>query len=137
MRNVLFLFLGIFFGIVMYKSEAASWFRIYEMFQFKAFHMYGIIGSALMLGIVIVQVIKRRQLKSIEGKPIVIESKERSITRYLVGGIIFGLGWALAGACPGPIFVLLGAGFMNILWVLLGALLGTFVYGLFKNKLPH
>ncbi|HLT52765.1 MAG TPA: DUF6691 family protein [Flavobacteriaceae bacterium] len=137
MRNVLFLFLGIFFGIVMYKSEAASWFRIYEMFRFKAFHMYGIIGSALVLGIVIVQVIKRRQLKSIEGKPIVIESKERSITRYLVGGIIFGLGWALAGACPGPIFVLLGAGFLNILWVLLGALLGTFVYGLFKNKLPH
>ncbi|NDI98958.1 YeeE/YedE family protein [Flavobacterium sp. LaA7.5] len=137
MKNLVFLIIGIVFGIVMFKSEAASWFRIYEMFQFKSFHMYGIIGSALMLGIVVVQIIKRRELKHMGGGTIEFVPKEKSFARYMFGGIIFGLGWALAGACPGPMFTLLGAGFFPILIVIGGAVAGTWVYGLLKNKLPH
>jgi len=121
----------------MYKSEAASWFRIYEMFRFDAFHMYGIIGSALLVGIVLVQLIKRRKWQSIYGEPIQIHPKEKSFARYMYGGIIFGLGWALAGACPGPMFTLVGAGYLSILVVIFFAILGTFVYGLLKDKLPH
>jgi uncharacterized protein len=137
MKNILFLLIGTFFGIVMFKSEAASWFRIYEMFQFKSFHMYGIIGSALVLGVIIIQIIKRRELKHIGGSTIDFVPKEKSFSRYLLGGIIFGLGWALAGACPGPMFTLLGAGFFPIIIVIVGAVGGTWVYGLIKNKLPH
>lgn len=137
MRYSVFLVIGIFFGIVMYKSEAASWFRIFEMFQLKSFHMYGIIGSALAIGVIIVQLIKRLKLKSIDKNPINIQPKDKSFYRYFIGGTIFGLGWALAGACPGPMYVLLGVGFWPILIVLLSALLGTFVYGLLRNKLPH
>lgn len=137
MKNILFLLIGTFFGIVMFKSEAASWFRIYEMFRFKSFHMYGIIGSALVTGIVIVQIIKYRKLKHMGGSPINFVPKERSFSRYMFGGIIFGLGWALAGACPGPMFALLGAGFFPIAIVIVGAVAGTWVYGLLKDKLPH
>ncbi|AXG73567.1 YeeE/YedE family protein [Flavobacterium arcticum] len=137
MKNIIFLIIGTFFGIVMFKSEASSWFRIYEMFQFKSFHMYGIIGSALVLGIVLVQIIKRKQLKHINGDSIVFVPKEKSFIRYMIGGIIFGLGWALAGACPGPMFTLLGAGYLPIIVVIVGAITGTWVYGLLKDKLPH
>lgn len=137
MRIISYLFIGIFFGIVMFKSEAASWFRIYEMFQFQSFHMYGIMGSALILGIIGIQIIKRKNLKSFFGKPIEFTPKDKSFSRYMYGGIIFGLGWALAGACPGPIFTLVGAGFLPILIVFVGALLGTFLYGLLRKKLPH
>lgn len=137
MRSFIYLIVGVFFGIVMFKSEAASWFRIYEMFQFDAFHMYGIIGSALVLGVLFTQWAKRGERKSFFGEPIVIADKEKSFVRYAVGGILFGLGWALAGACPGPMYTLLGAGFLPILVVIFGALLGTFVYGLLKNRLPH
>ncbi len=136
-RTLSYLFIGIFFGIVMYKSEAASWFRIYEMFQFQSFHMYGIIGSALILGIIGVQLIKRNKLKSFFGETIHIVPKERGTWQYLYGGIVFGLGWALAGACPGPIYTLIGAGYVSLLVVLGGALLGTFIYGLLQKKLPH
>lgn len=137
MRSIIYLVIGVFFGIVMYKSEAASWFRIYEMFQFKAFHMYGIIGSALGLGIIVVQSIKRYKIKSFYGKQIIFIPKEKSIGRYLIGGIIFGLGWALVGACPGPMFTLIGAGYIPVLIVIVSALLGTFVYGVIRHKLPH
>ena len=137
MRQVIFLFIGILFGIVMFKSEAASWFRIYEMFQFKSFHMYGIIGSALALGVVMIQLIKRYQLKSAFGEPIVIPDKTKSFYRYSLGGIIFGLGWGLSGACPGPIFTLLGAGSLPIAVVLVFAVVGTWIYGLLMDKLPH
>ena len=137
MRSIGYLLIGIFFGIVMFKSEAASWFRIYEMFQFQSFHMYGIIGSALVLGVIGVQIIKRKNLKSFFGQRITFIPKEKSFSRYMYGGIIFGLGWALAGACPGPIFTLIGAGFMPILIVFVGSLLGTFIYGLLRKKLPH
>ncbi|MBZ9777541.1 YeeE/YedE family protein [Psychroflexus sp. CAK8W] len=137
MKTLVYLIIGTFFGIVMYKSEAASWFRIYEMFEFGSFHMYGIIGSALALGVIGTQIIKGNNLKAIGGKEMELKPKTMSIPRYLIGGILFGLGWALAGACPGPMYVLAGAGFGSILIVIFGALLGTFVYGILKNKLPH
>lgn len=137
MRTVIYLVIGIFFGIVMFKSEAASWFRIYEMFQFQSFHMYGIIGSALVLGILGVQWIKRSNARSFFGERITFVSKERGINRYLYGGILFGLGWALAGSCPGPIYTLIGAGYISLLVVMAGALLGTFIYGVLRKKLPH
>lgn len=137
MRTTVYLFIGIFFGIVMFKSEAASWFRIYEMFRFQSFHMYGIIGSALLLGIIGVRLIKIKNLRSVDGKPVNLQAKEKGFYRYLLGGVIFGLGWALAGSCPGPIYTLIGAGYWSLLLVLAGALLGTFLYGLTRNKLPH
>ena len=137
MKSIIYLIIGTFFGIVMYKSEAASWFRIYEMFNFQSIHMYGLMGSALAVGIVIVQYIKRKKVKDIHGNPIVIADKDKSIARYLIGGVLFGLGWVLAGACPGPMFVLTGAGYFPILVVILGAVLGTWIYGLVKNRLPH
>jgi|SRR5690606_6956722 len=137
MKGLRYLIIGTFFGIVMYKSEAASWFRIYEMFNFQSIHMYGLMGSALAVGILIVQYIKKRSIKDIDNQPIVITNKDKSISRYLIGGIIFGLGWALAGACPGPMFVLAGAGYLPIFIVILGAILGTWIYGLLKEKLPH
>lgn len=137
MRYIKFLLIGVFFGIVMYKSEAASWFRIYEMFQFGSFHMYGIIGSALLLGIIGVQIIKHKNFKPIDGSEMRLNPKSKGVKRYLIGGIIFGLGWALSGACPGPMYVLVGAGYGSMLVVIFGALLGTFLYGLVKDKLPH
>ncbi|ESU21298.1 hypothetical protein FCR2A7T_05950 [Flavobacterium cauense R2A-7] len=132
-----FVLVGFVFGIVLTKSEAVSWYRIYEMFQFQSFHMYGIIGVAVCVGTIGVQLIKRKNLKNIKGFPIEIEDKERGFARYVIGGTLFGLGWGLVGSCPGPIFILLGAGFYGIVIVLAGALLGTYLYGVFKNKLPH
>ena len=137
MRTLIYLFIGILFGITMFKSEAASWFRIYEMFKFESFHMYGIIGSALFIGIIVVQSIKRFKIKSFYGEKINFNPKAKSFSRYMFGGIIFGLGWALAGACPGPMFTIVGAGYISIFIVIIASLLGTFLYGLLKGKLPH
>lgn len=137
MKVIGYLFTGILFGIVMFKSEAASWFRIYEMFRFEAFHMYGIIGSALVLGVLGIQIIKKKKLKDVNGEQIQFVPKNRSFSRYMFGGIIFGLGWALAGACPGPIYTLIGAGYVSVIVVFLSAILGTFIYGLLRDKLPH
>lgn len=137
MRYITYLVIGIFFGIIMYKSEAASWFRIYEMFQFGSFHMYGIIGSALVIGVIGVQVIKRNNIKPLDGSEMSLKPKNKSVPRYLLGGILFGLGWALAGACPGPMYVLAGSGYISILIVIFGAIAGTFLYGVLKDKLPH
>lgn len=137
MKYLKFIAIGFIFGIIMYKSQAASWFRIYEMFRFESFHMYGIIGSALALGVGMVQIIKRKKLKTIHGEAIQFTPKNKSIARYLIGGGIFGLGWALAGACPGPMYVLIGTGTWSILIVLGAAIIGTFIYGLVKHKLPH
>jgi uncharacterized protein len=134
--SIVYLFIGIFFGIVMYKSEAASWFRIYEMFRFQSFHMYGIMGSALAVGVIGVQWIKRTHAKNIFGQHISFTPKAKG-SRNLLGGIIFGLGWALAGSCPGPIYTLIGAGYISILVVLAGALLGTLLYGAIRSRLPH
>ena len=136
--NVLkYLLVGFVFGIGLTKSEAVSWYRIYEMFQFQSFHMYGIIMVAIVTGIIGIQIIKRYHIKDIKGQAIELKDKEPGSIRYWVGGIFFGLGWALVGSCPGPIFILLGAGFWSIILVLFGALLGTFIYGLIMKKLPH
>ncbi|MFV5685922.1 DUF6691 family protein [Flavobacterium sp. GB2R13] len=136
--NVLkYLLVGFVFGIVLTKSEAVSWYRIYEMFQFQSFHMYGIIAVAILTGVIGIQIIKRNKLKDVKGQPIEIQDKEKGSSRYLIGGLFFGLGWALVGSCPGPIFILIGAGFWSVLLVLFGALLGTFIYGVLKDKLPH
>lgn len=137
MKLIKFILVGFVFGIVLTKSEAVSWYRIYEMFQFQSFHMYGIIMVAVLTGIIGIQIIKKYKLKDYSGTPICIPEKEPSTARYLLGGLIFGLGWALVGSCPGPIFILLGAGFSSVILVFLGALVGTFLYGVLKNKLPH
>jgi uncharacterized membrane protein YedE/YeeE len=137
MKVLKYLLVGFVFGIVLTKSEAVSWYRIYEMFQFQSFHMYGIIMVAIGTGIIGIQIIKRNNIKDIKGLPIEISDKESGSVRYWAGGILFGLGWALVGACPGPIYILLGAGFWSILIVLFGALFGTYIYGVFKDKLPH
>lgn len=137
MKYIKFLLVGIFFGIVLTKSEAVSWYRIYEMFHFQSFHMYGIIMVAILTGVIGIRIFKRRSVKNVEGEKIQVADKEKGVTRYLAGGVLFGLGWALAGACPGPMYILLGAGFWSMAIVILGALLGTFVYGLLRNKLPH
>ncbi|CAM3040404.1 DUF6691 family protein [Flavobacterium frigoris] len=137
MKVIKYLLVGFVFGIVLTKSEAVSWYRIYEMFQFQSFHMYGIIMTAIGTGIIGIQLIKRKNLKDIKGFVIEIEDKEEGSARYWIGGLFFGLGWALVGACPGPIFILLGAGFWSVGIVLFGALLGTYLYGVLKDKLPH
>ncbi len=137
MKILKYIVVGFVFGIVLTKSEAVSWYRIYEMFQFQSFHMYGIIMTAIGVGVIGIQVIKRNNLKNIKGQPISIAEKEKGTFRYWIGGLIFGLGWGLVGACPGPIFILIGAGFMSVGLILIGALLGTFVYGVLKDKLPH
>jgi len=136
-RILYFLFIGIFFGITLLKSGAASWFRIYEMFHFASFHMYGIIGSALICGIIINQLIRRLKVKDLDGQLITQADKNSGIARYFIGGTIFGIGWAIAGACPGPMFTLIGAGYWPIFIVIASAMLGTFVYGILRDKLPH
>ena len=137
MKSIKYLVVGFFFGIILTKCEAVSWYRIYEMFLFQSFHMYGIIMVAILTGIIGLQVIKRKEIKDIKGNPIVIQDKEKGSTRYWIGGLLFGLGWALVGACPGPIFILIGAGFLSVGLILIGAVLGTFIYGIVKDKLPH
>lgn len=137
MKHLKYLIIGIIFGIIMTKSEAVSWYRIQEMFRFQAFHMYGIIGSALVLGVLMTTIIKKRKLKDFGGKLISIEPKAPGVKRYILGGIVFGLGWALSGACPGPMYTLIGSGISVILIVILSAIAGTFVYGVLKDKLPH
>lgn len=137
MKYFKFLLVGFVFGIVLTKSEAVSWYRIYEMFQFQSFHMYGIISVAIATGIIGIQLIKRNHIKALDGSAIVIKDKDNSTTRYIFGGIFFGLGWGLVGSCPGPIFILLGAGFLPVIVVFIGALLGTTLYGILKKKLPH
>lgn len=137
MRKIKFLFAGLLLGIIFTKSEVVSWYRIYEMFKFKSFHMFGIIISAIITGIIIIQVIKKRRIKSINGTSILFTPKQITWKRYLFGGTIFGLGWAMTGACPGPIFTLVGNGYLSFLVVVFSALIGTFLYGYFIKKLPH
>lgn len=137
MKYLKFLLVGVFFGIVLVKSEAVSWYRIYEMFRFESFHMYGIIGTAVLTGIFFLQLSKKGIFKNIDGSAILVPLKDRGFTRYIVGGSLFGLGWALIGACPGPLYILLGTGLFSIIIVIAAAILGTFIYGLLKDKLPH
>ncbi|MFD2584215.1 DUF6691 family protein [Pedobacter vanadiisoli] len=137
MKFIKYILTGILFGIIMTKSEAVSWYRIQEMFRFQSFHMYGIIGTAVVLGIIAVWLIKKFKTKDIAGNPIIFHDKDKAYIKYIFGGTIFGLGWALTGACPGPMFVNLGSGYAGMAIVILGALLGTYIYGVIKNKLPH
>ncbi|MFI5138821.1 MAG: DUF6691 family protein [Sphingobacteriales bacterium] len=136
MRNLKYLILGILFGIILVKSEVISWFRIQEMFRFQAFHMYGIIGSAIAVGMVSILIIKKFQLKTIKGDDIIIPKKEFH-WGTVYGGLIFGLGWAITGACPGPLFAQIGSGFLVVCVTLLSAIAGTWVYGLLRDKLHH
>ncbi|MBD0401962.1 YeeE/YedE thiosulfate transporter family protein [Flammeovirga sp. EKP202] len=136
-KALVYLFLGILFGIILSKSEAISWFRIQEMFRFESFHMYGLIGSAVATGVLCIQVIKRFKVKDIEGNPIVIADKQKGVWRYLLGGTSFGMGWALVGGCTAPMFILIGYGEYSMAIILFFALFGTFIYGKYKHLLPH
>lgn len=137
MKFFKFLVVGIVFGIIMAKSEAMSWYRIQEMFRFQSFHMYGIIGTAVALGVTGVSIIKRFQMRDVSGNPILFLPKDKSYKKYLIGGTIFGLGWALSGACPGPMVVNVGYGYTSMTVVFFFALVGTLLYGILKDKLPH
>lgn len=137
MKQLPFFLVGIFFGTVMTKSEALSWFRIHEMFRFESFHMYGIIGTAVVVGAVGFQIMKRSGMKTLRGTPVAYQARELRPTHHLLSGSIFGLGWALVGACPGPMYVLLGNGYWIAGVMLISAIAGTFVYGIIKDKLPH
>lgn len=137
MKYLKFLVVGILFGIILSKSEVVSWYRIYEMFKFQSFHMYGVIGSAVAIGVVLMQLFKRGIIKDFQGNLIKIKPKKKGFIRTFVGGSIFGLGWALVGACPGPMFVLIGHGALAILIVLFSAIVGAFIYGSLSKKLPN
>jgi uncharacterized protein len=138
MRFIPYLFAGMMFGFVMVKSEAASWYRIMEMFYFQSFHMFGIMGSAIATGLAGVFLLKRFGSKSaLDGSTIEVPSKEPGRWNYILGGLIFGLGWGIIGLCPGPIFALVGMGSIGALAALAGALHGTWLYGVLKSKLPH
>ncbi|MEO7961497.1 MAG: DUF6691 family protein [Ginsengibacter sp.] len=134
--NLRFVVLGIIFGILLVKSEVISWFRIQEMFHLQSFHMYGVIGSAITTGIISVWLIKRFNIKTISGEEIFIPSKKFH-KGQVYGGLLFGFGWALTGACPGPMYAQIGAGSLVIIVSLLSAIAGTWVYGLLRDKLPH
>ncbi len=136
MKNLKYLFLGALFGIVLVKSQVVSWFRIQEMFRLQAFHMYGTIGSAIVVGMISILLIKYFNLKTIDKRSIVIPDKKFHWGNVW-GGLIFGLGWAITGACPGPLFAQIGSGFLVIAVTLLSAIGGTWVYGLLREKLPH
>ncbi|WP_107038576.1 DUF6691 family protein [Brumimicrobium mesophilum] len=137
MKFIKYLIVGTLFGIVMSKSEAISWYRIQEMFRFQSFHMYGIIGVAVFSSAIIVALIKKFNVHDMAGNPILFFPKNKSTVRYLLGGILFGLGWALSGTCPGPMVVNIGYGFMSFGVIFIFALFGTFLYGVVKDKLPH
>ncbi len=127
---------GVFFGIVFVKAEVISWFRIQEMFRLQSFHMYGVIGTAVVVGMISLQLIRRFNLKTVGGEPIVVQPKTFN-KGQVFGGLIFGLGWAITGACPGPLFAQIGAGYSVVAVTLLSALAGTWVYGAIRARLPH
>ncbi len=137
MRLFSFYIVGTLFGIIMTKSEAISWFRIHEMFRFESFHMYGIIGTAVVLGAIIIALMKRFKMKTLRNTIVSYTPMKWNPRRHILAGSIFGLGWALMGACPGPMFVMLGHGFWIFILVIFGATLGTFTYGIVRDKLPH
>jgi uncharacterized membrane protein YedE/YeeE len=136
MKNIKFLIAGVFFGLLLSKAEIISWYRIQEMFRFQSFHMYGVIGSAVAVGIISVQIIKILKLKTIDGEPIKVEFKKFN-KGFVIGGFLFGVGWALTGACPGPLYAQVGTGYLVVLVSILFAIMGTFTYGALKEKLPH
>jgi uncharacterized membrane protein YedE/YeeE len=133
---IIVLLLGIFFGVILTNGEIISWFRIQEMFRFDSFHMYGVVGSAIVVGAVAMMMLKKLNTKSIHGEAIVIERKTLNIGT-IIGGTIFGIGWAMTGACPGPLYSLVGNGYSVFGVALLSAISGALVYGLMRDKLPH
>jgi uncharacterized membrane protein YedE/YeeE len=135
-HNIKYLVVGVLFGIVFVKAEIISWFRIQEMFRFQSFHMYGVIGSAVVVGAISVFLIKRFNIKTIYGEPVHFQKKKFN-KGQVIGGLLFGFGWAITGACPGPLFALIGTGATVIIVVLLSAIAGTWVYGRFRENLPH
>ena len=137
MKNIRFILIGILFGIIMTKSEAISWYRIQEMFRFDSFHMYGIIGVAVVASALVIIVMKRMQTKTVDKQPIKWRVVPVEAKRQFLGGSIFGLGWALTGACPGPLYTLVGHGFLIVLVVIAAALLGALTYGALNKRLPH
>lgn len=136
MRNIRFFFLGMLFGIILVKAQVVSWFRIQEMFHLQSFYMYGVIASAIAVGMLSLQIIKRFNIKTINGEPVIFPEKTFSWGNVW-GGLIFGLGWAVTGACPGPLYALTGSGFLVMGVALLSAVLGTWVYGILRDRLPH
>jgi uncharacterized membrane protein YedE/YeeE len=135
-HNIKFLVVGIAFGIVFVKAEIISWFRIQEMFRLQSFHMYGVIGSAIATGMLSIWLIKKYKIKTLDGEPVMLHPKTFN-KGQVYGGLIFGLGWAVTGACPGPLFAQIGTGATVIVVTLLSAIAGTWVYGRFSNQLPH
>lgn len=135
-HNLKYLFTGALFGVIFVKAEVISWFRIQEMFRFQSFHMYGVIGSAVLVGVISVALIKYFKVKTIYGEPITLFPKKFN-KGQIYGGLIFGFGWAITGACPGPLFAQIGTGVTVVLVTLLSAIAGTWVYGYFREKLPH
>ena len=131
-----YLLVGILFGVVFVKAEIISWFRIQEMFRLQSFHMYGVIGTAVLVAMVSVWLIKRFKLKTIYGEDIIITPKKFN-KGQVIGGLLFGFGWALTGACPGPLFAQLGVGVTAVSVMILSAIAGTWVYGYFRERLPH
>lgn len=135
-HNARYLLVGIVFGIVFVKAEIISWFRIQEMFRLQSFHMYGVIGSAVVVGMISVWLIKKFNLKTADGSPVTFQPKKFH-KGQIFGGLMFGLGWAMTGACPGPLFAQIGSGVTVVIVVLLSAIAGTWMYGYLKEKLPH
>ena len=135
-HNLKYLIAGSVFGIILVKSEVVSWFRIQEMFRLQSFHMYGVIGSAVVVGMIAVWLIKKFRVKTIYGEPIFFVSKKLN-KGNIYGGLLFGFGWAITGACPGPLFAQIGNGFSVVIVTLLSAIAGTWVYGLVRGKIPH
>lgn len=135
-HNLKYVLVGLFFGLVLTKAEIISWYRIQEMFRLQSFHMYGVIGTAVVVGAISVRLIKHFQIKTIYGETIKIQDKEFN-KGQIFGGLIFGIGWAITGACPGPMYAHLGAGLFMTVVILLSALAGTWIYGRFRDKLPH
>ena len=136
MKNIKYLIIGAVFGIILTKGEVISWFRIQEMFRFQSFHMYGIIGSAVVIGFISVQIIKRKKARAANGELITFKDKDLH-TGVIIGGTLFGFGWALTGACPGPLYTMVGNGYSTFIITLLSAVLGTFAYGALRPHLPH
>ncbi len=135
MKNIKYLIFGSLFGIILYKAEVINWFRIQEMFRFQSFHMYGVIGSAVLTGMISILIIKKRGIKTINGKEIEIYPKKFTKGTF-IGGVLFGIGWAFTGACPGPLYALIGAQYFTIGIALLSAVIGVYIYGILKSKLP-
>lgn len=136
LANLKYMVVGVIFGIVFVKAEIISWFRIQEMFRLDSFHMYGVIGSAVMVGILSVFLIKRFTIKTLQGETVVIAPKTFH-KGQIYGGLLFGLGWAITGACPGPLFAQIGSGFLVVCVTLLSAIAGTWVYGYLRDRLPN